>query len=142
MTIILFVYDEHTLSVYTDPAPPDQVAEAINTGRSSLDPGWIPGCRWHAVCQADLVLVTAVPQDKPVSPGEVIQLSPREYDTLVGLAAGLSIKQIAASLGLQPRTITQYTWSIKRKLGARTREQTVIRAMSMGLVNPKDLPKK
>lgn len=44
-------------------------------------------------------------------------LTPRERDVLVGIAEGLSNKDIAQQLGLSPRTVESYRESLIRKLG-------------------------
>lgn len=45
-------------------------------------------------------------------------ITPRERQVVVGVAAGLSTKQIAADLGVSPRTVDTYRESLARKLGA------------------------
>jgi len=44
-------------------------------------------------------------------------LTPRECDVLVGIAEGLSNKEMAHRLGLSPRTVESYRESLIRKLG-------------------------
>ena len=46
-----------------------------------------------------------------------VALSPRERDVAVRVASGMSTKQIAAVLGVRPRTVSTYRESLARKLG-------------------------
>jgi LuxR family maltose regulon positive regulatory protein len=141
MSVIVFWYDDHTMSVYWDPSPADQVAEAINSGNSSLDPGWIPGYRWRAASQGEFVFATAAPgEENRMATRGVPHLTGRERDVLVGLVEGLTIKDIARKLNVRPRTITEHTWSIRKKLGTQTRDQAIGRAMRLGLIKPRRKP--
>ncbi len=47
-----------------------------------------------------------------------VALSPREWQVAVRVARGMSTKQIAAVLGIRPRTVSTYRESLARKLGA------------------------
>lgn len=47
-----------------------------------------------------------------------VALSPREWQVAVRVARGMSTKQIAAALGIRPRTVSTYRESLARKLGA------------------------
>ena len=62
-----------------------------------------------------------------------IQLSRRQHQVLQGLAEGLTTKQIALRLGLRPRTVAMHVASLKKRLGATTRAQSVGRAAALGL---------
>jgi DNA-binding NarL/FixJ family response regulator len=56
-----------------------------------------------------------------IVPGEVAerldQLTRREREVLIGVAAGKTNKEMAALLGLSPRTVESYRESLIRKLG-------------------------
>jgi DNA-binding CsgD family transcriptional regulator len=63
-------------------------------------------------------------------------LSPREKETLAWLANGLSTAQIAYRMGVQPVSVSKNLASIRLKLGTTTREQSLVVAIRMGLINP------
>lgn len=64
------------------------------------------------------------------------RLSPREVDCLCGLARGLRNDRIAERLGLSASTVEMHLARARRKLGARTREQALARAILAGLIDP------
>jgi DNA-binding CsgD family transcriptional regulator len=57
------------------------------------------------------------------------QLSPRERQTLDLLLAGLADKEIADRLGISPHTVNQYTKSIYRRFGVRSRAALLARRL-------------
>jgi DNA-binding NarL/FixJ family response regulator len=61
-------------------------------------------------------------------------LTEREVAVLQLLADGLQNKQIAARLGISPRTVDRHCDSIYAKLGVRSRTEAVVRAIATGLV--------
>lgn len=63
-------------------------------------------------------------------------LSPRERECLLWLSAGLRVAKIAHRLGLSEAAVTLYIRNARRKLGARTREQAVARAIQSGEIQP------
>jgi DNA-binding NarL/FixJ family response regulator len=50
-------------------------------------------------------------------------LSAREFEVLRMLVQGLSIRDIAAAMGLNPKTVANHQWAIRQKLGANTAVQ-------------------
>lgn len=62
------------------------------------------------------------------------ELSPRETEILRLVASGWSDEEIAASLHLSLKTVRNYHYQIKAKVGARTDAHLVWLAMAMGLV--------
>jgi two-component system invasion response regulator UvrY len=60
-------------------------------------------------------------------------LSAREFEVLRLLAQGRSIKDIAESMGLNPKTVANHQSAIKQKLGADTAIQLLKRAAQLGL---------
>jgi two-component system invasion response regulator UvrY len=60
-------------------------------------------------------------------------LSEREFEVLRLLAQGHSIKEIADSMGLNPKTIANHQTAIKQKLGVDTPVQLLKRAAQLGL---------
>jgi len=60
-------------------------------------------------------------------------LSAREFEVLRLLVQGLSVRDIAQSMGLNPKTIANHQSAIKQKLGADTAVQLLRIAESLGL---------
>jgi DNA-binding NarL/FixJ family response regulator len=52
-------------------------------------------------------------------------LSPREFDVMGMLAAGLGVKQIAEDLGLSPKTVSTFRARILKKMGFRSNAEIV-----------------
>ena len=67
-------------------------------------------------------------------------LSPRELDVLQLMSAGLSNREIAASLFVSPETVKKHAGSIYGKLGVRGRIEAVTRARLLDLIDEPDLP--
>ncbi len=59
---------------------------------------------------------------------EGIGLTPAEARTLAALARGGSTADVAAELGLSPRTVLKHGERINRKLGVRDRAQAIATA--------------
>jgi two-component system, NarL family, invasion response regulator UvrY len=66
----------------------------------------------------------------------VDDLGPRETEILRLVASGLTTEQIALSLHLSPKTVQNYHYQIKSKIGARTDAHLVWLAIGAGLVSP------
>jgi DNA-binding CsgD family transcriptional regulator len=80
---------------------------------------------------AQRVLVLAEAEQAPRP-----RLSPRERECLTWLVAGLRSDRIAERLGLSRVTVDLHLTRARRRLGARTREQAVARALILGLLRP------
>jgi two-component system, NarL family, invasion response regulator UvrY len=63
-------------------------------------------------------------------------LSAREFEVLRLLAQGRSIREIAQSMGLNPKTVANHQSAIKQKLGADTAIQLLRKANQLGLEPP------
>jgi DNA-binding CsgD family transcriptional regulator len=64
----------------------------------------------------------------------IAELSARQVECLQRIAVGESSHQIAASLGLSPRTVDHYVGAACAKLGARSRAQAVVTAIRLRLI--------
>lgn len=64
------------------------------------------------------------------------RLTPRERECLLWLTAGLRSDRIAERLGLARVTVDLHLARARRRLGARTREQAVAKALTLGLLQP------
>lgn len=79
-----------------------------------------------------LELMRAVAEPAPVLRNG--QLSEKEMDVLVELAAGKPNKEIAKALDLAEPTVKMHVTAICRKIGAQNRTQAVVLARDLGLV--------
>jgi two-component system invasion response regulator UvrY len=70
-------------------------------------------------------------------PSAADSLSAREFEVLRQLAQGRSVKEIAQSMGLHPKTVSNHQSAIKQKLGAETAIQLFQKAAQMGLELPR-----
>jgi two-component system, NarL family, invasion response regulator UvrY len=68
-----------------------------------------------------------------VEPNAADELSAREFEVLRLLTQGQSIREIARSLGLNPKTVANHQSAIKQKLGAVTATQLLEKASRLGL---------
>jgi DNA-binding NarL/FixJ family response regulator len=66
--------------------------------------------------------------------GRGVRLTPREREVLRLLADGLTPRQIAASLGITPKTVATHVEHIYTKLGVHTRAQAVASAFRLAMV--------
>ena len=74
--------------------------------------------------------------DFAVDPAAADGLSAREFEVLRLLAQGRSIREIAESMGLNPKTIANHQSAIKQKLGADSAIQLLKKAAQLGLGPP------
>jgi DNA-binding NarL/FixJ family response regulator len=61
-------------------------------------------------------------------------LSDREHEVLCGLGTGKGVNQIAAELGLSPKTISTYRTRVLEKMHLRTNAELIRYALQQGLV--------
>jgi DNA-binding NarL/FixJ family response regulator len=64
-----------------------------------------------------------------------VQLTPREYEVLVGLDEGLRIKQLARAPGISEATAKAHARSLFRKLDATSRAEATRAARRLGLLH-------
>lgn len=77
-------------------------------------------------------LAAQLGQDFVGAPHE--QLSDREFDVLRGLGAGRTVKEVAASLGLSPKTVSTYRTRLMEKLRFATNADLVRYSAEHGLL--------
>jgi two-component system invasion response regulator UvrY len=77
-------------------------------------------------------LATQLGQDFVGAPHE--QLSDREFDVLRGLGTGRTVKQVAETLGLSPKTVSTYRTRLMEKLRFATNADLVQYAAAHGLI--------
>jgi len=73
-------------------------------------------------------------REAPAQPG-VVALSPRERQILALLASGLSNKEIARSIALDPNTVKYHLKRLFAKLSVERRGRAVLRARQYGLIS-------
>lgn len=76
-------------------------------------------------------------RDLAVDSAGVDELSERELEVLRQLVQGQSVKQIARSLDLNPKTVSNYQSAIKQKLKVDTAIQLLKKAAQLGLEMPR-----
>jgi len=94
---------------------------------------------WHGSPEQTLDAVSeflGLPASAPRTPeaGGVDDLSAREREVLVLVAAGMSDADIAARLVLSPHTVHRHVANIRRKLGLRSRSAAAAAAARAGLI--------
>ncbi|WP_084299894.1 helix-turn-helix transcriptional regulator [Chitinimonas koreensis] len=80
----------------------------------------------EAVCRLIAESPDELPEDSP--------LTPRELDCLRTVAEGMTAREAAAKLGVAESTIVQHLKRVAEKLGTSGREQSITRAISLGLI--------
>jgi len=105
----------------------EELAEAIRQayrGRSILDPK-----------AADVMLKLVKGSSAPPPVAEKPELSEREKEVLALMVEGLTNRQIAARLKIQPTTVKQYSGNIFSKLKVSNRTEAVAIAVRLGIVD-------
>jgi HD-GYP domain-containing protein (c-di-GMP phosphodiesterase class II) len=67
-------------------------------------------------------------------------LTPREFDVLRLIAAGLTAKEAARDLGISPKTADNHIQNLYSKIGVTSRAGAALYALERGLVKKTDLP--
>ncbi|MFV0307516.1 MAG: response regulator [Desertimonas sp.] len=110
-------------------APPEDLVDAIRV---------VAGGEGLLAPQVTRRVIAEFARARPATPdtGELDQLTDREREVLLELAAGRSNAEIAKELILGEATVKTYVSSILVKLGLRDRVQAVVYAYEHGLVAP------
>jgi DNA-binding NarL/FixJ family response regulator len=118
-------------------AGPDVLVDAVRTvaaGDSLIDPGVTRRLveRWVELEGR----LAAAPPPTPAGAPAADSLSAREREILVGLARGLTNRELAGELYVSEATVKSHVSSLLTKLGLRSRVQAVILAYELGVVQP------
>jgi len=121
-------------------AGPDAVVDAIRAvarGDASVDPAVTRRLveRW---AELEAVAGSVVDGDAPTPEVGGGGLTDREREILVGLASGLSNRELAAELIVSEATVKSHVSNLLTKLGVRSRVQAVILAYERGIVRAGD----
>lgn len=108
-------------------ADPLEIAQAVRDVRDG-----------KAVLDASLAVRLIRKQNEPPPPALIEPLTAREIEILALAARGLTNKAIAAALTISDRTVQNHLAHIFGKLGAASRTEAVMRAVSLGLIEPPD----
>ena len=92
----------------------------------------------RAVAEGQMVLAPALAARMMTSAARRApnQLTQREHEVLSAAARGLGNKQIAAALGLSPRTVQTHLANVFAKLDVTSRTEAVVRAIQDGWIDP------
>lgn len=141
MTRLLFLPNDETVLLLQSSLSTDELVRAVLEGE------WTPPLGYHtpqrqafrAVRLGSSVIIA--PREPLSAAGEgdgmSPRFSPRQIEVLQGLVEGLTDKEIATRLGLSAHTVTNHIGILKARLGARTRAESIGRAMALGLVKMK-----
>ena len=102
--------------------PPEQLGRAL-TGILNGEPPLSP-----AIARRLLQVFSPEPQETEE------KLSPRERETLILLAKGCSLREVAEQLGVTRNTAAGYCKSVYRKLNVNSRAEATLEAVRRGLV--------
>lgn len=132
MTRIILLLDPEPIMTYIidDPRSMRELVKLINTEQLVVGAGELrmEGQHQWAMAIEPLNVVTVVLESPPVN------LSPRLYDVLYGLADGKRAEAIAAELDISRRTVYEYISELKERLGANTRWEVIFKAVDLGLL--------
>ncbi len=92
--------------------------------------------RGMAIHLAGLAVSNCIRALAKADEGVAIGLSHRERECLLWLGRGFRNDQIADCLGLRPVTVEYHLANARRKLNARTREQALVNAIRLEIIDP------
>jgi ATP/maltotriose-dependent transcriptional regulator MalT len=88
--------------------------------------------------QRDRITAASVIAEGDSRAAGAMGLTPRQHSILGLIAKGLTNKEIASHLNLSPRTVEMHVALALERLNCRTRSEAVSRAVSQGLLGPKE----
>lgn len=147
MAQILFLPTDQAFLLLDSPGTPADLSAAIHSNRWQPPVEYLHWLSSHgltpdsvrltASVHKSLVIVTLrrkrklhLPRPLPVE----FSLTHRQRQVLQGLMDGLTTRQIAARLGIQPRTVTSHVSMLKKVFGTKTRAQMVSKAAISGIL--------
>ncbi|SLN37244.1 Nitrate/nitrite response regulator protein NarL [Roseovarius albus] len=125
------------IAIISGTAPPDIARTAIKAGADGFLPKTLTPAVLLAAVQHILDGNVYIPEElsrESDDDSDLVLLTPREKDVLIGLAQGLSNKEIARNLDVQEVTVKLHVKTLSRKLGARNRTHAAMLARDKGLL--------
>ncbi|WP_120502512.1 response regulator transcription factor [Roseovarius sp. EL26] len=124
------------IAILSGTAPRDIARIAMKAGAAgflpkTLSPALLLGAVRHILAGN---VYTPEELDSDDDDSDLILLTPREKDVLLGLAQGQSNKEIARDLDVQEVTVKLHVKTLSRKLGARNRTHAAMLARDKGLL--------
>jgi LuxR family quorum-sensing transcriptional regulator LasR len=86
----------------------------------------------------DYAFASGVRYCPPVASDAAPKLTPRELEVLNWVMAGKSSWEISKITGCSEATVNFHMGNIRQKFNVNTRQQAVVRAISLGLITPED----
>ncbi len=124
------------VAILSGSAPPKVARQALEAGAAGFLPKTLSSKDVVAALWLMLNGEIFVPQAflETDDMGEEVQLTPREFDVLRGVAAGKLNKEIARDLKIEEVTVKLHVKTLSRKLSAKNRTHAAMRARDIGLV--------
>jgi len=119
------------LSLACDPQP-EQPGGKLNFAREVL--ALLP----ELALLRDYAFASGVRFCPPVTHEAAPRLTPRELEVLNWVMAGKSSWEISKITGCSEATVNFHMGNIRQKFNVNTRQQAVVRAISLGLITPED----
>lgn len=116
------------------PGSPVGATVCITQMRASEFPNWWSECQWELHVAALALDARLLQFHSPTD--DVPDLSTRERECLLWLASGLRTDRIADRMSISPSAVDLYLANARRKLGARTRDQALLKAVLLGMLVP------
>jgi DNA-binding CsgD family transcriptional regulator len=143
MARIIFLPDDQTVIMLESPLNAEELELRVARGEwlppdpytlVAGEPGQI---HLRALTVGQLVVVMPLRVEQTGKPKRarksMREISPRQTEVLQLLAEGMTTKEIAAAMGVSPRTVIMHIHALKTRFGTVTREQAVMRAASLGI---------
>ena len=114
------------LSLASDAAPGEKFTREVAHGMADL------------TLVRDYAFAASVPFAHPAGGEEVPRLTRRELEVLNWVMVGKSSWEISKITGCSEATVNFHMGNIRQKFNVNTRQQAVVRAISLGLITPED----
>lgn len=124
------------IAILSGTAPRDIARTAIKAGAAGFLPKTLTPAVLLAAVQHIMDGNVYIPEELSGDDddADLILLTPREKEVLIGLAQGLSNKEIARNLDVQEVTVKLHVKTLSRKLQARNRTHAAMLARDKGLL--------
>jgi len=110
-------------------------------GNAPADPAWtrrVTSLFPELALMRDYAFASAVRFCPPTAQEAAPRLTPRELEVLNWVMVGKSSWEISKITGCSEATVNFHMGNIRQKFNVNTRQQAVVRAISLGLITPED----